>query len=562
MELGFVLSALRRRWWIVVVATVVCGVLAATLSGGSIERFQSQAVLLLIPNTEGGQVQSYGDSSRYVQGQIAAMESETFQNRVATRAGGGITGDDVGDAVVLTNEPNTDIVTVDAFTQDPDRSQAIAQAFAAQYLDDLTRSTERSLDATLVEIQSDLDDLGREVREANAALALASRPFINDLVGGATIDPAIIDAEAATRRQLAQAQFEELLQTQNDLKRGDEVQVNSAIIQEASRSTNPLVESTLVQVLAGVLGGFGLGCLIALMWNRFSAKVADEAMVSEILELPIAGTVPSARRLAKLPISALTDPPEPMRGQIQRIAVAAEARGPVDRPTRVVVVGAQRGAGTTTLAMLVAHEFISADATVALVDADPKSSRLTEIVGPTDASFDDLVDVDLDHLTSEAVLIGPSGPAGRLRRGEIEPFFDTLGKSSRIVVVDGGSVLSAATTVDLCYAADAVVLAVSTSRQNIAALRAVRRAVTRDDVMVVTTNPRGRASRGSEALPKRRTDLARATTAVPGRIADRDATEVDDDVTDESVDDGLSPTAKTTPSASRRAVGASTRPGK
>lgn len=507
MELGFVLSALRRRWWIVLITTVVFGVLASTLSGGTVEQYQSQSVLLVQPNTRNGQVQSFGEASRYVQGQMAAMESATFQGRVAQRAGGDITADDVDEAVTLTNEPNTDVVTIDVFTEAPDRSQSIAQAFVDTYILDLTNETSDSVTTTIDDVETQVGSLQTQLNGVNERLALALRPFLSDLADGATVNETAIAPALTSERDQLMAEIDELVTARIELQRGDGVQVNSKILQDASRPTSPIVDSPLLQTVAGILGGFGLGCLIALMWNRFSAKVADEAMVSEILGLPIAGTVPPARGLAKLPISALTDPPEPLRGQIQRIAVAAEAQGPVDRPTRVVVVGAQRGAGTTTLAMLVAHEFISSDATVALVDADPKSSRLTEIVGSTNATFDDLVHVDLDRMASEAVLIGPTTPAGRLRRGEIEPFFDALAKSTRIVVVDGGSVLSAATTVDLCYAADVVILAVPTRRQNIAALQAVGRAVTRSDVMVVTTSPRGRSAGSDTKLPERRGDL-------------------------------------------------------
>jgi capsular polysaccharide biosynthesis protein len=161
MELGFVLSALRRRWWIVVIFTALFGLLSTVIFGETERRFQSQAVLLVVPNSRGGVVQTLGDSNRYVQGQMSAMDSETFQADVARRAGGNETAATVNEAVVLSNAPNTDIVTVDVFTLSPDRSEAIADAFANEYIDQLTaesQTDQRSLVDDIAERKAQLGE--------------------------------------------------------------------------------------------------------------------------------------------------------------------------------------------------------------------------------------------------------------------------------------------------------------------------------------------------------------------------------------------------------------------
>jgi Mrp family chromosome partitioning ATPase len=330
------------------------------------------------------------------------------------------------------------------------------------------------------------------------------RPILRELIeNGGSLDLEFLDPQNTTQRDLLIAEFEATVQQEIALTTGDEVKVNSSIVQIATRAQAPLVESNVLKVAAGIVGGFGLGCLIALLWNRFSSRVSDEAMVSEILEVPIAAHVPKVRSLSQRPDSALLDPPEPIRGAVGRIAVAAEAKGPVHRPTRIVVVGAQRGAGATTLAMLVAHEFATLDSDVALIDANPRARQLERVVGHLDATFSDLQTVSLDLFDNEVVVVGPSMGDARIRRSDVRQFLDDVGESSRIVVVDAGSVLSSAATVELCAQADAVILAVPTNRQNIATLQAVARAIGRNDALVVSTEPKKRNVRDERSAKTR-----------------------------------------------------------
>jgi len=491
MELGFILAALRRRWWIVVATTLVFGVLSSIVFGGTTETFKSEAVLLVAQNTRGDNTQVAVDANRYVQSQISAMDSESFQGLVADRVGGDETALSIDRATDLDNEPNTDIVVVEVITDSPQRSEQIAREFSSAYIENLDQDFDTSLTDQQQRLERQLDGLRDDLQVVNDEISAIVRPYIDGLEPGQpAADPSVIAPGPVSEREVLTIEFRDTFERLNALNFGGEIRVNSQVVQAASSAVDPIVESSTLQMLAGLVGGFGLGCLIALMLNRFSSKVADEAMVTEILGKPINATVPHSRTIARRPILALIDPPEPIRGGISRVSVAAESNGPVDRPTRIVVVGAQRGAGTTTLAMLVAHHFISEGATVTLVDADPKSDHLAGTIGGVDVSFDDLPVVDLDRFQSETVLVGRTSSDMTIKRADVQKFLEQVGRSQRIVVVDGGSVLTSATTVDLCHSADTVILAVPTNRQNISTLQAVARTIKDDDVLVVTTSPR------------------------------------------------------------------------
>jgi len=496
MELGFVLSALKRRWWVIVATTVIFALMSGVAFGQSTTTYRSDSVLLVVPNSQGGVLQSFGDSDRYIASQLAAMESETFHGRIAEQVGNGETASSVKRAISLSNQGNSDVVNVTVLTDSPTRSEAIAATFAQEYIVTLTESSDVDQDELSARLDMELEDLSRRIEELNSVLADAVDRFLPQLVEGVPIDPAFVDPETTTERDLLALEFEQLLIQKIALERGGEVQVNSAILQPASDASTPFVESSALEIAAVIAAGFVLGCVIALMWARFSSLVADSAMVSEILDQPIAATVPRVRRLGAHPVDTINDPPEHLREPMGRLAVAADASSPITRPSRIVVAGAQRMSGTTTLAMLLASEFIASGERVVLIDADPKSDDLTAVMGAPDLTFDEVGGADLQAYDGHAmVMVGPGVPGESLPRSEVATFLSEVGWDSHVVIVDAGSVLSSAMTVDLCEAADSVLLAVPTRHQRVASLQAVARIVTRRDLLVVETEPTRRAFR-------------------------------------------------------------------
>jgi capsular polysaccharide biosynthesis protein len=407
----------------------------------------------------------------------------------------------------LSNEGNTDVVTVTVLTDSPTRSEAIAEAFANEYIEALNESSDLDEDALYNQLETELADLSRRIEILNTTLASAVDRFLPQLLEGIPIDPAFVDPETTTERDLLALEYEQVLIQKIALESGEDIQVNSAILQPASDAGTPFVESSSFEIAAVIAAGFVLGCVIALMWARFSSLVADSSMVAEILHHPISATVPRVRRLGAQPALAITDPPEHLREPMGRLAVAADASSPNTRPSRIVVAGAQRAAGTTTLAMLLASEFIASGERVVLVDADPKSDDLLSVMGAADLTFDEIGQTDPRGFDGQAiVVVGPSASGDTLPRAEVATFLSEVGWDTHVVIVDAGSVLSSAMTVDLCEAADSVLLAVPTRHQRVASLQAVSRIVTRRDLLIVETEPKRRALR--VAAPRIATEAA------------------------------------------------------
>ena len=123
MELSYLIAAIRRRWWLVGLLSLL-GAVGGYLAGGSpVVAYEARAVLNIQPpqNALGGTV-FFNDPDRYVIGQLSVLQNSGLASQVAEQFPGE-TMQSISRAVAVTHEPRTDLVTV-AVTR-ADAKQAI-----------------------------------------------------------------------------------------------------------------------------------------------------------------------------------------------------------------------------------------------------------------------------------------------------------------------------------------------------------------------------------------------------------------------------------------------------
>ncbi len=118
MELSFILHALRRFWWVVVVCVLLFGGTALVLANGLVGMYESKAVLLIAPPT-GTQVPSSGSPDRYIAGQLSVLASDAFASSVAAELNDGATVLSIHQALTVTQSPSTDVVTITVSDGEP-----------------------------------------------------------------------------------------------------------------------------------------------------------------------------------------------------------------------------------------------------------------------------------------------------------------------------------------------------------------------------------------------------------------------------------------------------------
>ncbi len=513
MELSFVLSALRRRFWLVSLFALL-GALPGLLTDPPVsDEYRSVAELFIQQPTQGTNGFQTVDPNRYVIGQLSVLESAVLVNDVANL--NGISVADVRQAVTIEQQPDTDVVQIDAVYTNPDTARGIAQGYVDTYMDTLeTDSTDQDeldrLDQEIAILQNRLSVLNNRIQEAMS-------PYLNNLRRDPAppIPPAeVVDPAAVTEKALAEAELRDLLASKNKLKSDSRLRVNTKVIQNATLPNQPIPAGGQFLLAGGLFAGAMAGVVAALAWARFSTKVLDEDTASEILGAPVVSEFPHYRSLARQPLAAFQALPRSAVPVIDQLCVLAEAKARIDVPLAVVVVGTQRSAGSTTLALAMAERFASGGSSVVLVDADVRDPRITAIFNATgDGGVPSVVANDgaLIDQRGRSVFtrtmdpevsvlgLGANRGAASLRRDTVASVLEAARRKAQIVVIDGGPALDLASTLQLTALVDAVVLTLPLSRQKSDALADLSRQLgeVRDKLLPVVTSPARRAARGA-----------------------------------------------------------------
>ncbi|CAN5568091.1 hypothetical protein BH10ACT2_BH10ACT2_05220 [soil metagenome] len=492
MELSFVVSAVKRYWWL-----ALCGLLLGIAAGvqlrGDTETvYQSEALLYISPPSESPEAAGQS-SDRYVTGQLLVLGSHSAAEEVAKTVGGGATAESILSTLKVVQVQVTDIVQLTVSTADAHLSQRIAVVYVQQYFAKLQSQVDSTRNASLAGIDAQLVSLRDQLTAIDAAIAAAMAPYI-PAAGSctATACPPIppieqVVPDLVTQKQTLLAQYQNVSATKTSLELGSQVRVSSQIVQTATLPAAPLVSSNKRTLAVGVLGGLILGIVVAVLAARLSRKVLDNEEASEILGVPVVGSVPNYRISSdrRAVVEYLPTGATPF---IDHLRVRTDAIDRQHHALIVVVTGTDVSVGTTSLAGALANRFALNGAEVIVVDADPLHPELSELFEllpaglpaysggpprpPGVASLLRPTRVPSLNIVSAADMMDGGSV---LRRDDVPKLLARLDPLADVLIVDGGPFLGAASTVQFAHFADAVVLAIPTGRQQKQALALIGR---------------------------------------------------------------------------------------
>lgn len=504
MELSFVISAIRRRWWLVVIFAVLGALAAREVSKPGIAEYEANAVLLVQPPT--GTSIGFNDPDRYVESQLSALNSTDLAARVASEIPGETTGS-ISQAIRIVQRPKTDVVDIFARAQDPVRAQNIANRYASLYITD-QRLRANNLQAEEIQrLDEKILELTAQINESADQLAFNEN------------DPAALALQAT-----ALAQYNQVLQQRSQLELAATSRVTSEVIEQAVLPTLPVAVGGNLYTALGFFGGIVLGVAAAIVAARSSTKVLDLVELDRELGVAVVGELPRMRALGPDPLAAFERLPDAATPVIDQLCVRAEALAHPGAPLTVAVVGSQRPGGVTTVAMAMAGRFARTGSRVVVIDGDQNDPGVSQLFGAwRDGGIPALL---AEHAVAESreqmdqlgtgrraerrkarsifthtslpevqVLgLGDKGGSRPLARTNIGEILEAaIGPDTHVVVVDGGPLLDSATTVQLCQIVDAIVLAVPIRRQRKAGIDVVKRLIGEDRksrVLPITTHPK------------------------------------------------------------------------
>jgi capsular exopolysaccharide synthesis family protein len=339
----WVITALRRRWWVIVLVAAVAGVGAHVLSGQQAKKYQATSAILFLnsPLSQelfGKQIVSNLDPARQAATNQSLVELSSVARLVAAQLH--VPASTVESEVAFGSDAESDVLPITVTDGNPAQAAAIANAYVQQYI------AFRKAD---------------DVAQLNTAESL----LISKL---AAIPPSqqsgpVAQALVGDRNQL------DLLKS---AQTGDAQVVQTATVPGSPSSPNPS-KDTIIGVLLGLLVG---AALVAVLERR-DRRIKTPAEVEQIYGAPVIGTVPESNALRGGRVGTA-------REEEAFLMVRAQLRYfDVDRHIRrVMITSAESGEGKSLVSLNLARAAARTDDRRALlIEADLRRPSLHKMIG-------------------------------------------------------------------------------------------------------------------------------------------------------------------------------------
>lgn len=498
MELSFVIAAIRRRVWLVALLMLLGLVAGVSATSSKKPQYEATAELLVLSRTSAAGATTTSDPDRFIAGEVATLKGSGIADQVVAKVPG-TSRPGLAENVRIEQKAKTDVVSIIVRSEFAQQAKDVANAYATTYVIDSEKRDSQGFNAEIDDIETQLKDLSDKISVIE--VERAKLPPNSTNVADRTRDAQLFEQTSSYR-----AQYTQLLATQTSLRYSSKLKSRSEVLQLASLPTVAIAAPRSLFAAAGLFLGTVLGIVGAVVWANSSRRLLDVVQLDEILGVKSVGTLPRAKQLAAEPKTAFEKLPDKTAAIIDQLCVRAEAsaQGETDALT-IAVVGSQRGAGVTTVALGLAGRFARNGARTVVIDADladPTISRSFQALddagipgllarlaaarkeplrpgGPQPASPDSLpgrVFTPTSQPDVRVLGVGAPTKARSLHRTNVDLVIEASSRGGvDVVVIDGGPLLDSASTVRLCQVVDVVVLVVPVSRQQIEPLGVIHR---------------------------------------------------------------------------------------
>jgi len=515
LELSLVLTALRRRWWLILLCTVVGGLVGSIYAPAGESNYESRTVLLVSPPADSA-LSAQSDPDRFVIGQLDILRLNTLadevreaaSDEVAGPSGGQLTTADVAGALTVSQVPKTDIVNLAIAWPDPESAKLLAQHYADTYLENLTGANEPEIEK-LTEAQKLVEG---ELARINAVLVDNRTEWLRDHPGEGLPSLEVLDPVNAAERGYQQGKLERLQQAIDQLTY--QQASGTQIVQDAGLPSAPFNTSRSL-VPYGMVGGMLLGVAAAVVLANVSQVVEDDAGFEAILGVPPVGRISAPSLLAQGPDTPIDALPARLRRVIQEVCVRAEALAGDKHALSIAVVGSERDAGTAVIVGAMVRYFAGmAPMATGTAERGRATSQRGAKAVVTEAEIEDLLSSIVTVRDGVAIARLHMAP-DRVRRDQVEPLVAAITRRYGVSVFDGGALLGSAATLRICDVADAIVLCVPAFNQDQRRLEAISAQLHEHSgkVLPLVVNP------GRDVRRSMRADPSTQALSVQGRAA-------------------------------------------
>jgi tyrosine-protein kinase len=390
-----------------------------------------------------------------------ATEAELVRSQaVASRAAAALGLEGSTDALVkglrITSVTDTNILNIGYSSRDPATAARAANAFARAYIDVRTEGRVDRIRQALAPVTAELAETKDKISRLEAKIR--AKPGKEPLLESKRSD-------LRSKLPILEGRVLEL-QSAASVNRAGE------LVSAASPPRSPSSPNFVFNLAAGLVGGFVLGCLIALIRNAGDTRIRSRQELGLRVGAPVLAVIPRVDgwlRFSRPPITVTaSEPRSPVSEAYGGLAATLRHGGAPTKPRVVTVTSARPGEGKSATAANLAVAMAQIGEAVVVVSGDLRRPRIHEFFdldndkGLTDAISGSmpLPNVIAQTTVSNLALI-PSGPSPKvpasfLARLAASNILAELHELYEIVIIDAPPVLPVADAAVLAAMSDGV----------------------------------------------------------------------------------------------------------
>lgn len=364
----FVHVVRRYRWSVLFAVVAVLGV-ALAFSLTSTPMYQADAALLVRPVVIGGQ-----ETTINMVTEEEVIQSNVIADRAATILGVEGGGSSIISGLDASAVEDTEILEISYTADSRAKARERAEAFVQAYRDNRQELSDQAYEQARAAIEEELDALNETLDEVRSQLAGAGEGEQDDL--------------QSQLNQISNRIVERQLELTEARSTGPVAEVlRAAETQSSAVSPDPIRDGT-----TGLVIGLLLGLSVAVLRDQLDDRVRDVADVVRVLHAPSGFAIPPHDASAKADaVTARASMGEDALEAYRALAIDVAATLRRTDQRSVLVTGAHRGAGASTLATQLAITLARSGRLVLLVSADIRDPSVERQLGTGEAPG--LVDV-------------------------------------------------------------------------------------------------------------------------------------------------------------------------
>jgi non-specific protein-tyrosine kinase len=461
MDLQSFIAVVWRRRLVVVITTVLA--LAATIAG----------LFLITPLYTASTTLRMGTANTGSSGWVSydLQYSDRLMNTYRTMVTSPQTSAQVMQQLKLSAPPkisvsipaNTELMVIQVQDTNPKQAADAANAIAGQ-LSTQIKAQYASLG------ESSLDLLKQQIDQVQADLD-KQRAQYDTLLKQTPNNKQLLDATQQSI-QLDESTYSTLLTQYQELRDATAQGASQmTVVQEASVPTAPSNPNKKILIPLGLILGLIGGTGLAFMLENFDTTMHSSDEIAKLVELPILGRIPTAKRAAGSPLFALKSPQEEA---FRRLRTTLFALDPNASIRSLIITSSQPSEGKSTTVANLALAIANAGRRVVVVDGDLRKPMQHQIFGtPNDVGLSSILEgyvTDFDRAIYQhpkhGINVMPSGPASSapaelLGLPVMHDVIEYLSKNFDFVLVDAPSLQTVADATVLSLIVDGLIVVVA-----------------------------------------------------------------------------------------------------